>query len=399
MLTLNWKTSTVTDDYDVVVIGGGIHGVGVAQAAACDGYSVLLLEQHSLASGSSSRSSKLIHGGLRYLEGYDFGLVRESLSERAVLLRIAPELVQLRPFHIPVYPDTSRRPLTLRAGLSLYALLGGLNRASRFRKLARSEWDALDGLDTRKLQVVYQYFDAQTNDAELTRAVMQSAIEFGATLGCPSEFLSATIEQQGCEILYRENAHEKSCHAHVVVNAGGPWVDTIAERINPTPARIAVDLVQGTHLILEGSLEKGCYYMEAPQDQRAVFLLPWGKQTMLGTTENLYTGDPENVTPLQQEVDYLLEVMQHYFPHRPQYVDDMFAGLRVLPAASSTAFKRSRETHLPVDNRTHPRVVSIVGGKLTGYRAAAQKVMNLLQDTLPVRKSRADTSTLALKKY
>ena len=387
----------MTDHYDVVVVGGGIHGVGVAQAAACDGYSVLLLEQHSLASGSSSRSSKLIHGGLRYLEGYDFGLVRESLSERAILLRIAPALVRLQPFHIPVYPDTSRRPLTLRAGLSLYALLGGLNRDSRFRKLARNEWDALDGLDTRKLQVVYQYFDAQTHDAELTRAVMQSAIELGATLSCPSEFLSATIEQQGCEILYRENAHEKSCRAHVVVNAGGPWVDTIAERISPTPARIAVDLVQGTHLILEGSLEKGCYYMEAPQDQRAVFLLPWGKQTLLGTTENLYSGDPENVTPLQQEVDYLLEVMQHYFPHRPQHVANMFAGLRVLPASDNAAFKRTRETKLPVDNRTHPRVVSIVGGKLTGYRAAAQKVMHLLQDTLPVRKSRADTSTLVLK--
>ena len=385
------------DHYDVVVIGGGIHGVGVAQAAACDGYSVLLLEQHSLASGTSSRSSKLIHGGLRYLEGYDFGLVRESLSERTILLNIAPELVQLQPFHIPVYPDTSRRPLTLRAGLSLYALLGGLKQASRFRKLAKHEWSALDGLDTRKLQVVYQYFDAQTNDAELTRAVMQSAIEFGATLGCPAEFLAATIGQQGCEILYRENTHEKSCSAKAVVNAGGPWVNTITGRINPTPERIAVDLVQGTHLILDGNLEKGCYYMEAPQDQRAIFLLPWGNQSMLGTTEHLYSGDPENVTPLQQEVDYLLEVMQHYFPDRAQHVDDMFTGLRVLPASNNAAFKRSRETLLPVDNSTHPRVVSIVGGKLTGYRAAAQKVMNLLRDTLPARTSRADTSTLALK--
>jgi len=387
----------VSDHYDVVVIGGGIHGVGVAQAAACNGYSVLLLEQHSLASGTSSRSSKLIHGGLRYLEGYDFGLVRESLLERTILLNIAPELVRLHAFHIPVYPDTSRRPLTLRTGLTLYALLGGLNRASRFRKLAPHEWGALDGLDTRKLQAVFQYFDAQTNDAELTRAVMQSAIEFGATLSCPSEFLSATIGQQGCEILYRENTHEKSCSAAVVVNAGGPWVNTIAGRIGPKNECIAVALVQGTHLILEGGLERGCYYMEAPQDRRAIFLLPWGKQTMLGTTENLYKGDPENVAPLQQEVDYLLEVMHHYFPQRTQHVDDMFAGLRVLPASGSAAFKRSRETHFQVDNSTHHRVVSIVGGKLTGYRAAAQKVMGLLQDTLPARKSRADTSTLVLK--
>ncbi len=139
-LTLVWRTCAMTERYDIVVVGGGIHGAGVAQAAACAGYSVLLLEQSSLAAGTSSRSSKLIHGGLRYLEGLDFGLVRESLSERAILLKIAPELVHLKPFFIPVYPETSRRPLTLRAGLGLYAVLGGLSRETRFRKLARSEW-------------------------------------------------------------------------------------------------------------------------------------------------------------------------------------------------------------------------------------------------------------------
>ena len=387
----------MSDDYDVVVVGGGIHGAGVAQAAACAGYSVLLLEQHALASGTSSRSSKLIHGGLRYLEGHDFGLVRESLRERDILLNIAPDLVHLRPFHIPVYPDTSRRPLTLRTGLTLYAMLGGLNRASRFRKLARGEWEALDGLDTRTLQVVYQYFDAQTNDVELTRAVMYSATKFGATLSCPSEFLSARIEPHGCEILYRDHAREKSCRAQVLVNAGGPWVNTVAERIDPTPARVAIDLVQGTHLILDDGLEKGCYYLEAPQDRRAIFLLPWGHQSLLGTTESIYRGDPLAVTPQPQEVDYLLEALQHYFPQRTAHVDDMFAGVRVLPAADGTAFSRSRETQLPVDDHTQPRVLSIVGGKLTGYRATAQKVMHTLQRTLPARTPRADTSTLALK--
>ena len=387
----------MSDAYDVVVVGGGIHGAGVAQAAACAGYSVLLLERHSLASGTSCRSCKLIHGGLRYLEGHDFGLVRESLRERDILLNIAPDLVHLRPFHIPVYPDTSRRPLILRTGLTLYAMLGGLNRASRFRKLSRDEWGALDGLDTRKLQVVYQYFDAQTNDVELTRAVMHSATEFGATLSCPSEFLTARIGPHGCEILYRDDAHEKSCRAQVLVNAGGPWVNTVAERIDPTPARVAIELVQGTHLILGGGLEKGCYYLEAPQDRRAIFLLPWGQQSLLGTTESHYRGDPLAVTPLRQEVDYLLEVLQHYFPQRTAHVDEMFAGVRVLPAADSAAFTRTRETQLPVDDRTQPRVLSIVGGKLTGYRATAQKVMHTLRRTLPARTPRTDTSTLALK--
>jgi glycerol-3-phosphate dehydrogenase len=181
------------------------------------------------------------------------------------------------------------------------------------------------------------------------------------------------------------------------VNAGGPWVNAIAQRIQPAPTPAAIDLVKGSHLILDNRLAKGCYYLEAPQDQRAVFLLPWGKQSLLGTTERLYYGDPAVVTPQQQEIDYLLEVMQHYFPGREQRIDDSFAGVRVLPASDSTAFSRTRETQLPVDNDTRPRLLSIVGGKLTGYRATAQKVMKRLHRTLPPRRSRADTSTITLK--
>lgn len=387
----------MTDHYDVVVVGGGIHGTGVAQAAACHGYSVLLLEKTALAAGTSSRSSKLIHGGLRYLEGLDFGLVRESLSEREILLKIAPDLVRLQPFHIPVYPETSRRPLFIRAGLTLYALLAGLDRTSRFRTLDRNQWGGLDGLDTNRLQSVFQYHDAQTNDAVLTRAVMQSAIDFGAELSCPSEFIAATIDQQGVDILFRETGIEKSCSASVVINAGGPWVNEIADRITPKPAGVDVDLVQGTHLILEGSLSAGCYYMEAPQDQRAIFLLPWGQQSMLGTTEHVFKGDPATVSVLAEEESYLLDVMSRYFPERPQQVVSKFAGLRVLPASGNTAFKASRETQLPIDNPQLPRTVAIFGGKLTGYRATAEKIVKILQRTLPERKRRADTAELPLR--
>jgi glycerol-3-phosphate dehydrogenase len=387
----------MTDRYDMVIVGGGIHGAGMAQAAACGGYSVLLLEQSALAAGTSSRSSKLIHGGLRYLEGLDFGLVHESLSERAILLKIAPELVHLKPFFIPVYPETSRRPLTLRAGLGLYAILGGLRRESRFRKLARNEWASLDGLKHDRLQAVFQYYDAQTNDAKLTRAVMQSALEYGAELRCPAEFLSATTDASGCEVSYRENNQDKSCSASVVINAAGPWVNTVSERIMPSRQRMPVDLVQGTHLILADRLNAGCYYMEAPQDRRAIFLLPWGEHSMLGTTEHLYTGEPMAVTPLAQEIDYLLEVLSHYFPNRSQQVIDSFAGLRVLPASDSAAFKRTRETQLAVDNRQQPHVLAIVGGKLTGYRATAEKAMHMLRRSLPARRSRANTAALPLK--
>lgn len=387
----------VTDHYDVVVIGGGIHGVGAAQAAACGGCSVLLIEKTALAAGSSSRSSKLIHGGLRYLEGLDFRLVHESLRERAILRKIAPELVQLRPFHIPVYPETSRRPLTLRAGLTLYAMLGGLRASSRFRLLARSEWDSLDGLNTTNLQAVFRYFDAQTNDSQLTRAVMQSAIDHGAVLACPAEFLSARIDATGCDVSYREGAAAKSCSASVLVNATGPWVNIVAEYISPAPEPMAIELVQGGHLVMEQALEQNCYYMEVPEDRRAVFLLPWGEHSMLGTTEHSYTGDPANVAILEGEEVYLLEVLSHYFPQRSQQVRERFAGLRVLPISGDAAFRRSRETHLPVDNPRQPRLVTIYGGKLTGYRATAAKIMKLVAPTLPGRKAVADTARLVLR--
>jgi glycerol-3-phosphate dehydrogenase len=386
----------MTERYDIVVIGGGIHGVGVAQAAACHGHSVLLLEKTGLAAGTSSRSSKLIHGGLRYLEGLDFSLVRESLRERAILRKIAPDLVQLQPFHIPVYAGTTRRPLTIRAGLTLYALLGGLHKANRFRKLNRHEWDQLDGLSTAGLQAVYRYFDAQTNDTELTQAIMRSAVDLGAVLGCPAEFLAADVDEGGCEIRYRQDGIDKTCHAGALVNAAGPWINRIAERIHPLPPRIAVDLVQGAHLVMQGALNHGCYYLEVPEDRRGIFLLPWYEHSLLGTTENLFTGAPEDVRVLDREVDYLLAAMGHYFPHRSQVIIDRFAGLRVLPATESTPFKRSREIQLTMDDPRRPRVVSIYGGKLTGYRLTAEKIMRHLQSTLPPSRPVADTASLKL---
>jgi glycerol-3-phosphate dehydrogenase len=387
----------VTEHYDVVVIGAGIHGAGVAQAAACRGHSVLVLEKTGVAAGTSSRSSKLIHGGLRYLEGHDYGLVRESLRERTILLHIAPDLVHLQPFSIPVYADTSRRPPTLRAGLLLYSLLGGLNRASRFRTLPRHEWAQLDGLETQGLQNVFQYHDAQTNDVELTRAVMQSASDLGAVLICPAEFRNAVIGPRNCDIEFRSGNSDRQCTAGVIVNAAGPWVGSMAERFTPAPPRVAADLVQGSHLVMQNGLTQGCYYLEAPQDRRAVFLLPWGRHALLGTTERVYSGDPAAVRVLPEEERYLLAVMDHYFPRHSQQIVSRFAGLRVLPTSAGTAFRRSRETRLSADNAQQPRLISIYGGKLTGYRATAQKVMRKLENTLPRHRVMADTAKLRLR--
>ena len=188
--------------YDVVVVGAGIHGAGVAQCAAASGYRVLVLEQYGPAAGTSSRSSKLIHGGLRYLETAQFPLVRQSLAERETLLRIAPLLVHRLEFFVPVYRETRRRPWELRLGLSLYAVLGGLGPQHRFRSLGRAEWGGLGGLRTEGLAAVYSYLDAQTDDAALTRAVLDSARSFGAEVSCPAAFQKATRTDAGYSIHY-----------------------------------------------------------------------------------------------------------------------------------------------------------------------------------------------------
>src|SRR5580698_5317023 len=188
--------------YDVIIIGGGIHGAGVLQAAVAAGHKALLIERQALAAGTSSRSSKLIHGGLRYLESGQFALVRESLRERAIHLRIAADLVALKPFYIPVYRETRRRPWQLKIGLWMYALLGGFDEATRFGSVAKFEWPQLDGLKTQDLDDVIRYHDAQTNDALLTRAVVKSALTLGAELAMPAKFSRAVLGDDGVIVSY-----------------------------------------------------------------------------------------------------------------------------------------------------------------------------------------------------
>jgi len=389
------------ETFDVAVIGAGIHGTGVAQAAAAAGHSVLLLEQTSVAAGSSSRSSKLIHGGLRYLETGQFGLVRESLRERGLMLRLAPELVRVQRFYIPVYAHTRRRPWQLRLGLSLYALLSSLRPESRFGTVPRSEWATLDGLDTAGLQAVFWYQDGQTDDRALTRAVRDSALQLGAQLRCPARFESARLDDDGVLLRYAQGETSIESRARVLVNAAGPWADRVARLITPAISVPALECVQGTHLVLPGTVERGIYYLESPHDGRAVFVMPWKGQLMVGTTETRYEGDPALVAPTAAETHYLLGVLKHYFPRWRAVAEsdliESFAGLRVLPAGPDRAFSRSRETQLIPDRPSKPRVLSIYGGKLTTWRAVSQRALGCIAASLPRRRAVARTDRLPLR--
>jgi len=395
----------VSELYDLAVVGAGIHGTGIAQAAAAAGHSVLLLEQTATGAGSSSRSSKLIHGGLRYLESGQFALVRESLHERALMLRLAPDLVQLQRFYIPVYAQTRRRPWQLRLGLTLYALLASLRPESRFGTVPRREWSDLDGLDTRGLQAVFWYQDGQTDDRALTRAVLRSAEELGARMVCPAQFESATLDTEGVVLRYTRGVATsvEQVRARVLVNAAGPWAQALAHRIQPQIAVPQLECVQGTHIVLDAQLRRGIYYLESPHDGRAVFVMPWKGQMMVGTTENRFQGEPDQVAASEAEIHYLLGVLTHYFPHwrggaQPALVES-FAGLRVLPGGTGRAFNRSRETQLITDRPARPRVLSIYGGKLTTWRAVSQRALRRVAASLPRRRARARTDQLPLRAH
>lgn len=380
---------------DVAVIGAGIQGAGVAQALAAAGYSVRVLEKDHPAAGTSSKSSKLIHGGLRYLETFEFGLVRESLTERATLLRIAPHLVRLVPFHIPIYKGMQRGPLKVRAGLSLYALLGGLGPAARFSSVPKDGWDLLDGLQKNDLRAVFRYHDGQTDDAALCRAVIMSAHELGAHVMLGAELISAEADSQGWTLRYHQEEAVHELHASVVVNAAGPWVAQVLDHFTPKPPHREIDLVGGTHIELEGTLEQGIYYTEAPSDGRAVFSMPWKGRILVGTTEQP-TREPNNPQPTDGEIEYLLETFRHHFPGRETKLLNAWAGLRVLPRAEGAAFSRSREVVLVQNHKQRPSVLSIYGGKLTGYRATAERVLKRVLPSLGPAERKADTTTLRL---
>lgn len=370
-------------DADIIIVGAGIHGAAIGREACRRGFKVILLEQFDgPAQGTSSRSSKLIHGGLRYLESLELNLVYECLSDRRRLLEHYPDLVKLQRFYIPIYTSTSRSPFMIRLGLSLYALLGGLKNTNRFHKVNKQEWQSLDGLSTDNLVEVFQYHDAQTNDAELTARLIEDGISDGLQVLFNAEFQSCEYTDKFVTV-HLNHTNYSSVTARYLINAAGPWVNHIIRNCQPAFKPIAIDLVQGSHIEIPGKLAQGMYYLEAPQDQRAVFVMPWQGHILVGTTETIYTGEPADCAPTVDEINYLLDVFNHYFKQtnskiRQTDIINSWAGLRVLPKSNDNPFKRTRETIFLPNRKADPNIFSIYGGKLTSHYSTATKLLKLL---------------------
>ena len=382
--------------YDVIVIGAGIQGAGVAQAAAANGWSTLVIEKHQKpACETSSKSSKLIHGGLRYLETAQVKLVYECLREQKFLLKAAPDIVEKKAFYIPVYQHSKRPRWKIAAGLFIYSMLKGDFLVRDLELSAQLDAQQFKYLNRDQLVGICKYYDAQTNDRILTERVCESAKRHGADFEF-GQTVKAIKYHNNQYSVYLNNQSE--VHAKSIVNAGGPWVNYIADLIEPVVPGIGVEWVQGVHIVVDRPAFGCCFYLESPQDHRAVFVLPWQGKTMVGTTERYYTGRPDKQVPHPDDVTYLLNVFNRYFPALMATQNDVletFSGLRVLPKDMSSANERSRETSL-LCSPGLPGYVGVYGGKLTAYRANAEKVINLIYPVLPQRISLVDTSTIPL---
>ncbi len=371
---------------DVLVIGGGINGTGIAADAAGRGLSVLLCEQSDLAAATSSASSKLIHGGLRYLEHYEFRLVREALAEREVLLRNAPHLVAPLRFTLPHAPHL-RPAWMIRIGLFLYDHL------SKRTTLPGSRQVSLQNSPLKpEFTTGFEYSDCQVDDARLVVANALQARLHGARILTRTRCIHA--ERQSADKLWKvrlrslSDGSEQVIFARALVNAAGPWVQQFIETGIQTRSPRNIRLIKGSHILVKAFHDAPGAFILQNKDGRIVFVLPWEDDLhMIGTTDKEYRGDPAQVRIDDEEIDYLLDVVNRHFRHTLTRNDiiDTFSGVRPLcDDESSNPSAVTRDYTLELDDELGATpLLNVFGGKLTTYRKLANAAMSRLKPYFP----------------
>jgi len=374
-------------DVQLLIVGGGVNGAGIARSAARRGLSCVVVEQDDIASGTSSRSSKLVHGGLRYLEQLEFSLVFEAVSERRILMDIAPHLVNPLGFLFPVFKGDRRGLSTITAGMVLYDGLSlfrspKLHRRLNKKQVAKEE-PALrqDGLKGAPL-----YYDCSTDDARLTLENALDAADHGAVVATHASVIGFLRDEngriEGATVRDRFTGETKEVRASVVINATGPWTDSILAMAGKEEGADLLRTTKGVHIVVahEKLPVRHAVVCFHPADGRVLFAIPWGDATYVGTTDTDYDGDPAKVAADSADVDYLLDCLGKYFPEHPITRDDVtctWAGLRPLVRPPS----KGGEVDESSVSREHRIVVSedglltIAGGKLTTYRLMSEEVV------------------------
>ena len=373
---------------DVLVIGGGITGAGIARDAARRGLSVALVEMNDLAFGTSSRSSKLIHGGLRYLEAYEFSLVFESVSERRILQDIAPHLVNPLGFLFPVFKGAKRQLWLINAGMWLYDGLSLFRSPKIHKNLKPREVAQIEpAVKQAGLKGAPLYYDCATDDARLTLETALDAAKHGATIATWAKVTSFLKTEggrvRGAVVEDALTGERREIEASTVINATGPWTDATMAMSHPQKGGSILRPTKGVHIVVDAAKLplKNAVVCFHPDDDRVLFAIPWGDRTYLGTTDTDYEGDPAVVAATLEDVDYLIDAASSYFPGHPLGREDViatWAGIRPLMAPqgdsadlSESSVSREHQILIGQDG-----LITIAGGKLTTYRRMAAEVVD-----------------------
>lgn len=384
------------EKFDVAIIGGGITGAGLALDAVLRGMKTVLIEKRDFSAGTSSRSTKLIHGGLRYLEHYDFAMVREGLRERAILTRIAPHLAEPFPFLVPVYREKRRNyssPLLMRAGMVLYNLLAGRFGPGGHRRLSPTEaLDFAPKLDKNGLSGALLYYDGLTDDSRLVIEVLKKAHRSGACLvnhTMVTGFLSGKDGRlSGLTLRDRQSNLNLTCHAKIVINATGVWMEETLRLPGGNPGEVtkSVRPSKGIHLTVSNERlpVSAAWLIPSLIGHRFYFVVPWEGRVNIGTTDTDYTGAKDDPHAIESEIEEILSAINAYFPEarlEPKDIITSWAGLRPLisdpRARNTTDISRQEEVIESADG-----LISIAGGKLTTYRLMAENGIDLAEKRL-----------------
>jgi glycerol-3-phosphate dehydrogenase len=383
-------------DFDLAIIGGGINGTGLARDAAGRGLHVLLVEMSDLASGTSSASSKLIHGGLRYLERYAFRLVREALSEREVLLRMAPHVIRPMRFMLPPLPGM-RMPLLLRFGLFVYDMLGARKLLPAARTVDLTHHPLGQPLQ-RQFRYGFEYSDCWVDDSRLVVLNALDAAEHGADIRTRTR-CTRVERSEHWDLVLNSRGHREVATARVLVNAAGPWIGEVADTVIRRPLQAPVRLIKGSHIVVRRRFEHECGYLLQAPDRRVVFALPFAEEfTLIGTTDENFVGDLKSPAPDLDEITYLCNAVNLYFRDKvtPDELVWSYAGVRALyddGAGRPEDVTRDYELVLDAPHREAP-LLTIYGGKITTHRRLAEAAMDRIGKFFKARPPWTAGSTL-----
>lgn len=360
---------------DVIILGAGINGSGIARELAMSGKAVTVIDKSTIGSGTSSKSSRLIHGGLRYLETLQFKLVHEALMDRQELLRIYPDLVKMRSFYIPIYKPSPRPAWMVWFGLKFYDLLSARNKQHRSRVIPRKQFSVhAASFKQDGLKAVFHYYDAKTNDLQLTQRVAQDAIENGASF-YENTFISTLTNNKK---FFTVRTSQGDFTAPILINASGPWIDEVNSKFE-FPAKFSIRKISGIHIIINGLLTNDLMFMQTKQ-KRIFFVIPEPKnnQTLIGTTEREETDSIDNINVQEEDILYLIENINNYlkpgFQILRKNIKDAFIGVRPLIAEAEDPTNLSREYELDKHSFGNATLLHVFGGKLTTYLSLARKV-------------------------